>query len=102
TARPRVRYWSQLANDFLDVLSPRRRTLRELRSRWGRPGENDGWLASRYFDLTRLPGDTQVDDRTWNDLEFPRVFAKLDSAVTRIGSQSLYRRLRTYQDDEAA
>ena len=101
--RPRFRYWSQLASDLLDSLSPRRRTLRELRSRWGQPGASDGWLASRYFELTRLQdGSRQVDDRTWNDLECLRIFAKLDSTVTRIGSQSLYRWLRTYQDDDAA
>jgi hypothetical protein len=99
-AQPRA---SRIASDFLDLLSPRRRLLRELRARWGKPGTNDAWLASRYFELTRLPdGARQLDDRTWNDLEFPRIFAKLDSAVTRVGSQSLYRRLRTYQDDAAS
>jgi MutS domain V len=102
-ALPRFRRVSYLAAQFLDWLSPRRRTLREPRSRWGKPGANDGWLASRYFELTRVSGgDRQIDDRTWSDLEFPRIFAKLDSALTRLGSQSLYRRLRTYQDDDAA
>ena len=94
---------SRIATQIIDLLSPRRRLLRELRARWAQPGANDGWLASRYFELTRAQEAVhQVDDRTWNDLEYPRIFAKLDSAVTRIGSQSLYRRMRTYQDDPVA
>lgn len=92
-----------LGSQFLDFLLPRRRKLRELRAWWGKTGSNDGWLASRFFELTRLSDETrEVDDRTWNDLELPRIFAKLDSAITRVGSQSLYRRLRTYQDEGAA
>lgn len=81
-------------------LSPRQRRLERLRAEWGRPGTKDSWLESRYFELTRTPGDPrQVDDRTWKDLEFPRIFATLDTTVTRIGSQSLFARLRTYWDD---
>jgi hypothetical protein len=94
---------SRIASRLLESLSARGRRLRGLRARWGQPGENDGWLASRYFELTRSQDAArEVDDRTWNDLEFPRIFARLDSAITRIGSQCLYRRLRTYRDDDAA
>jgi MutS domain V len=101
--RPRFRRTREMAAELFDWLSPRRRTLRELRSRWAQPGANDGWLASRYFELTRVADrDRQIDDRTWTDLEFPRIFTKLDCALTRIGSQALYRRLRTYQNDDAA
>lgn len=92
-----------IASKLIDAFSLRRRTLRVLRARWGELGANDGWLASRYFEITRLgDGSRQVDDRTWKDLELPRIFAQLDSAVTRVGSQSLYRQLRTYHDDEAS
>src|SRR6185312_15703006 len=93
----------RIAPRLIELLSPRRRNQRVLRARWGQPGTNDGWLASRYFELTRLEdGARQVDDRAWNDLELARIFARLDSATTRVGSQSLYRRLRTYRDDEAS
>lgn len=101
TARSRFRWTRDLANELLDRLSPRRRMLRELRVRWGKPGTNDCWLANRYFELTRRSdGAREVDDRTWNDLEFPRIFSKLDSTLTRVGSQCLYWRLRTYQEKE--
>jgi MutS domain V len=84
----------------LNVLSPRSRLLTELRAKWGQVGKNDGWLASRFFDLTRheSPGN-HVDDKTWSDLELPKVFADLDTTTTRVGSQSLFKQLRTYAED---
>ena len=83
-----------------DGLFPRRRLLREIRATWGRPGRKDGWLSDQYFQLTRL-GDSgaYVDDRTWADLEFPRIFARLDSTQTRLGSQCLYRQVRRFAAD---
>jgi hypothetical protein len=96
------RLWQRLARAF----SPRRRLLEELRASWGRPGTKDEWLARRYFELTRGAGVApHVDDRTWDDLEFPRIFATLDTTITRLGSQFLFRQLRTYPDgrqEEAA
>jgi DNA mismatch repair ATPase MutS len=84
----------------LGALSPRRRSLRELRAKWGRVGTKDDWLASRYFDLTRRDAPANhVDDETWVDLEFPKVFADLDTTSTRIGSQALFRGLRVYAED---
>ena len=84
--------------DFvLHILSPRRGALRRLRGKWGAPGEKGGNLASRYFDLTRAAAPSQVvDDKTWVDLEFPRIFAELDTTETPLGSQYLYHQLRTY------
>jgi DNA mismatch repair ATPase MutS len=56
-------------------------------------------LASRYFDLTQLPAANSVDDRTWVDLEFPKLFSDLDTTLTRVGSQYLFGKLRTYAAD---
>jgi hypothetical protein len=80
---------------LLDVLSPRRRELRRLRAKWGVPGAKDGFAVRRYFDLTRDSEISAIDDKTWDDLELPKVFASLDSTESPIGSQHLYRRLRT-------
>ncbi len=91
------------ANRLATAVDPRRRRLEALRARWGRAGTKDAWLASRYFELTRTESSLrQVDDRTWIDLEFPRIFATLDTTVTRLGSQCLFRLLRTYPDDPSA
>lgn len=80
---------------LLDVLSPRRRELRRLRAKWGQPGAKDHFLVRRYFDLTRDQAALTVDDKTWDDLELPKVFEAIDAAESPIGSQHLYRRLRT-------
>ena len=49
------------------------------------------------------PGLARVGDRTWNDLEFPRIFSLLDTTLTPIGRQVLFAQLRTWpkSGDEA-
>src|SRR5579862_3800655 len=86
---------SQLAQAARALL-PRSRRLARLRKLWGAVGDADSWLASRFFDLCPGGGAGAVDDRTWGDLELPAVFRQLDTTVTRLGSQCLYRQLRTY------
>lgn len=83
-----------------DALFPKRKAMAELRARWGKPGDKDSWLASDYFDLVRQrePGAC-IDDKTWGDLEYPEIFARIDSTATAVGSQVLYHRLRTRVDD---
>jgi hypothetical protein len=85
------------------TITPQRRRLEEFRERWGKGGSKDPWLASRYFELITARKDRSmyVDDRTWSDLEFPRIFADLDTTVTRLGSQYLYSQLRIYPDHPA-
>ncbi len=89
-------WWDRLAR----AISPRRRLLAQLREGWGKPGTKDGWLADRYFELARAESVSRyVDDRTWVDLEFPSVFANMDTTVTQVGRQYLFRQMRTYLDD---
>jgi MutS domain V len=83
-------------------LFPARRLLREFRANWGKPGSGEQWLVSRYFDLTKGKSAAgTVDDRTWNDLEFPKLFQVMNSTVTPVGGQSLYKRLRIYIADKS-
>jgi hypothetical protein len=56
-------------------------------------------LAQQLFDLTRNATADSVDDRTWIDLEFERLFSSVDSTLTSSGSQCLYHKLRIYRDD---
>lgn len=81
---------------LLDLLSPKRRELRRLRAKWGLPGAKEAVAVRRYFDLTRDSAVPAVDDKTWVDLELPKVFVTLDSTESPLGSQYLYRRLRTF------
>jgi len=92
-------YWSLL----LDSVLPRRKLLKKVRSQWGRPSEKDSFMASRYFDLMHdASGDTWVDDKTWNDLEFQEIFYRMDTTITPVGSQVLFARLRRYVSDAEA
>lgn len=87
-------------DSVLRRLSPRKTLLTELRAQWGKPGTVMAWRASAYFDLVRDKGaDVRVDDQTWLDLEFPKIFSRLDTTVTPLGSQYLFASLRTYVDD---
>lgn len=93
-----ISYAKRLTTYCLDILLPRRKAMAELRAQWGRRGNKRGLSADRWFKISR--GQTaSVDDRTWVDLEFPRIFADLDTTVTPLGSQVLYRKMREYVDD---
>jgi hypothetical protein len=86
--------------DLLTALSPKRRVIEKLRAKWGRPGSKDGWLASRYFELTGNDSRRDyVDERTWVDLEYPKIFSCFDSTETPIGGQTLFSKLRECVDD---
>jgi len=90
-----------LSDQILNLLSPRKREPARLRAKWGQCGDNDGWSASRYFDLTRdSAASRHVDDKTWEDLEFPKLFSDIDSTETEVGGQVLYRKLRAYVDEQ--
>ncbi len=91
-------FTSDLRN-FAGMLFPWLNRRAELRARWGLPGEEDGFRASRYFDLTRKLSERSavVDDKTWADLEFPKYFTTLDTTITPIGRQYLFHQLRTYE-----
>lgn len=79
-------------------LSPREKALATLRAKWGKPGDKQVSLASSFFDLTSRANDTEiVDDQTWSDLEFPEIFPRLDTTVTPLGTQYLFKQLRTYK-----
>lgn len=84
------------------MLSPEFKRRNKLRSAWGEVGGKNSWLVSRLFDLT-CDGSPEkyVDDKTWNDLEFPKIFSDIDSTITPIGSQYLFRRLRSYEFDSS-
>ena len=77
--------------------------LERIRADWASPIPKTPWLAGRLFELTRAAAiELTMDDRTWSDLEFDRLFSLADSTRSPLGSQCLYRRLRTYAGDESA
>ena len=91
---------SGLRTSLLFLMSSwRDRALKRLRQAWGKEGEKDPWIVTSLFDRTRGPSHEVVDDKTWSDLELDRVFTSVDSTVSQIGSQYLYRRFRTFVAD---
>jgi hypothetical protein len=89
-----------LLRDLVSNFVPHSKGRRKLRATWGRLAEPDNWLASRAFDLSRTESKAEwVEDRTWRDLEFPRIFSDLNTTITPIGRQSLYKQLRRYEYD---
>lgn len=80
------------------VVVPRLKNRAKLRATWGRVLDPDDWLASRSFDLLRTESRADwVDDRTWHDFEFPKIFSDLNTTITPIGRQYLYKQLRRYE-----
>jgi hypothetical protein len=84
---------------FRSRLTGKHRPIDQIRACWGREGSKEPWLSTKLFDLTRNAAADSVDDRTWIDLEFERLFSSVDSTLTRLGSQCLYRKLRIYRDE---
>jgi hypothetical protein len=84
---------------FRSRLAWKHRPINQIRASWGREESKEPWLSTRLFDLTRNAVADSVDDRTWTDLEFERLFSSVDSTLTRLGSQCLYRKLRIYRDN---
>jgi hypothetical protein len=81
--------------------SLKHRPIDEIRERWGCEPAKERWLPTRLFDLTRAEAADSVDDETWSDLEFERLFASVDSTITPLGSQYLYSKLRIYRNASA-
>jgi hypothetical protein len=97
---PWISHWIASAKR---VFAWRNSTLEKIRADWASPMAKTPWLAGRLFELSRETADElTMDDRTWSDLEFDRLFSLADSTRSPLGSQCLYRRLRTYVGDEAA
>lgn len=85
--------------DIRDTIFPKRKLLKDLRAAWALPGSKEEPSADRYFELTRAQSISPcVDDRTWVDLEFPRIFLKMDTTLSAIGSQVLFKKMHTYDD----
>ncbi len=83
----------------------KRRRLRALTSRWGRPPEGrrtDPVVSRRLHDLMGPSSDPEtstLDDRTWADLDLDALHARMDHTLSPIGAQVLHRLLRTLRHD---
>ncbi|HET7662222.1 MAG TPA: hypothetical protein VFK31_01170, partial [Rhodanobacteraceae bacterium] len=95
-----VALWKQLFGSMLDAWRPGEKQRHLLRAQWGKPGNREGFLAERLYELTNTQADQNVvDDKTWKDLEFPQIFTRMDTTATLVGSQMLYRQLHRIDTD---
>ena len=85
----------ELYPKILELLFPDSKMMMQIRESWGKPIEKVDWHADRYFRFA-APNQNEVivDDKTWKDLEFPRIFADASGTVSSIGAQVLYRQMR--------
>ena len=87
--------WKRWLDDTLATLRPAKKQLEAFRAQWSKPGNSEGFLSGRHFELAGKQNDhVFVDDKTWTDLEFPQIFACMDTTVTLAGRQMLCHRLR--------
>ena len=77
--------------------------LEEFRNNWGNEikKKRNFILISRYFKaVCNNDNYDYVDDDTWIDLNMDKVFEKLDRCIKLVGSQVLYKMLRTYKREK--
>ncbi|MDR1184659.1 MAG: hypothetical protein LBK67_07680, partial [Coriobacteriales bacterium] len=98
-----------LALVFYGVISgyrARRKLLRELDGQFGHPPRPEHKskmeAAPRYWELRQKhePSEDCVDDRTWDDLDMDRVFARINTCLTSVGDKYLYAVLHEPRPDE--
>ena len=77
----------------------RYKQLQKLRATWGEEQKDKRWKAEEAALLFEgMPqNETDIDDRTWHDLNMDFLFPKLDRTLTWPGQQRLYQMLRTPQ-----
>lgn len=77
------------------------RRQKKLREEWINPTrwERDFSSISSLFELTCSDHEQgTVDDKTWNDLDMNSIFRKVDTTMTSVGQQYLYRKLRLLEN----
>lgn len=73
------------------------RQRKKLREEWINPTrwERDFSSISSLFELTCSDHEHgMVDDKTWADLDMNSIFRKVDTTLTSVGQQYLYRKMR--------
>lgn len=81
-----------------------KKRIAHLRSIWGKQLDKyrNYDLISSYYNLLAKESDEEfVDDKTWNDLDFDSIFAKMDRNISGIGQQYLYYLLHKYENNES-
>ena len=82
----------------------KKKKIEYLRNLWGKPTEkyrNFDLIELYYVNSVAESGNDIVDNKTWSDLDFDRIFSKMDRTLSPIGQQYLYHLLHKYEQSEA-
>lgn len=87
-------------------LSNRRKIKTRVKKQWGswprqRRIDSEKSLKKAYEQLKpSLKKESYIDDITWNDLDMFEIFKLINHTYSSIGSEALYRRLRSFNLDD--
>src|SRR3989339_763150 len=85
------------------MFASKKKRIEYLRNIWGKQIDkhrNLGLISSYHSLLESSNNISTVDEKTWSDLDFDSIFAKMDRNVSGIGQQYLYHQLHKYESDE--
>jgi DNA mismatch repair ATPase MutS len=85
------------------MFSSKKKKLQHIRDIW--PKQIDKYrnfdLIALYHRLLDHSNDkSSIDEKTWDDLDFTKLYVKMDRNITGFGQQYLYHLLHTYEPDE--
>lgn len=91
--------------EYINSRSFQKRCLEKIYRDYGKAPERNyktGELEHIQKYYLRHPGEYQIDDITWNDLDLDSFYQRMNSSVSAAGDEYLYYRLRTpiYTQDE--
>lgn len=87
-----------LGKEYLNSRAFRKKNLEMLYQNYGRIPERNykaGEMEHIQKYYLRHPGENQIDDITWNDLNMDNVYQTANTACSAAGDEYLYYRLRT-------
>jgi hypothetical protein len=93
-------------SEIYDIpISSKSKLLKKLRTEWDVPPKKwqDFSKIKTLLKLTAIHHNHGViDDKTWQDLGMNAVFCRIDTTLTEIGQQFLYRKIHLLETDKAS
>ncbi len=85
------------------MIGDKKRKLTDLRNIWGSEfdQQRNFELIKKYHQKVLIKNNEDiVDEKTWNDLNFDKIFSIIDRNLTPVGQQRLFHFMHVYQRDE--
>jgi hypothetical protein len=98
-------FFRQLLEIYNIPIFSKRKLLKKLRSDWLEPAQKWRDFSKIETFLKLAEGHHKqgtIDDKTWHDLGMNAIFSKIDTTLTEVGQQVLYRKLHLLDVDKAS